>query len=237
MESKPAQRTYQNRLLASLPAKLLTQLDPHLLRVDLPMNRTLHFPGQVIDTFYFLEEGICSMVVDLGSGASIEVARTGREGFVGVAAMLGTDRSPNRFFMAIPGHGYCIEAKLLLMQSEASPELRNSLLRSVQSLLVQTAQTAACNCMHELPQRLARWLLMCDDRSHTEYAPVTQEFLAMMLGARASSISVAASFLQKTGLITYSRGQMKIKDRAGLLDSACECYQAVNNEDLRLGLV
>jgi CRP-like cAMP-binding protein len=152
-----------------------------------------------------------------------------------MSALLGAGHSPNRFFMAIPGNGYSIKTKALLLQSEASSPLRSCLLRSVQSLLVQTAQTAACNRMHELPERLARWLLMCDDRIDAHHAPITQELMAMMLGARASSISNAASVLQKSGLITYSRGQMRIQNRAGLIDASCECYKVVNNEDLRIG--
>lgn len=236
MESRSAQKSFQNRLLASLPVSIIKQLAPHLVPVDLPKDKTLHQPCQTVDTVYFLEEGICSMIVTLETGASVEVGRIGREGFVGMAAILGAGHSPNRFFMALPGHGYSIKAKTLLVYSEASAQLRNCLLRSVQSLLVQTAQTAACNRMHELPERLARWLLMCDDRIKVQSVPITQEFLAMMLGTRPSSISVAAGVLQKSGLIAYSRGQMRIQDRAGLVKAACECYQVVNDENLRLGL-
>jgi CRP-like cAMP-binding protein len=154
-----------------------------------------------------------------------------------MSAILGGGQSPYRFFMALPGHGYAIKTKSLLLQTEASAKLRNCLLRSVQSLLVQTAQTAACNRMHGLPERLARWLLMCDDRVQTDRAPITQELLAMMLGTRPSSISVAASALQKGGLIAYSRGLMRIRNRPGLVEAACECYQVVNKEYLRLGLL
>jgi CRP-like cAMP-binding protein len=218
--TSPPQKTYKNRLLASLPADLILQIAPHLVPVNLPKDQTLHHPGRVVDRVYFLEEG-----------------RIGREGFVGMSAILGAGHSPYRFFMAFPGHGYAIKTKTLLMQTETSSKLRNCLLRSVQSLLVQTAQTAACNRMHELPERLARWLLMCDDRAQTDRAPITQELLAMMLGTRPSSISVAASALRKGGLIAYSRGLMRIRNRPGLVEAACECYQFVNNEYLRLGLL
>jgi CRP-like cAMP-binding protein len=224
-------------LLASLPASAIKQLAPHLVAVDLPKDKTLHNPGQTVDTVYFLEEGICSIVVTLGSGATVEVGRIGREGFVGAAAVLGAGHSPNRFFMSIAGHGYSIKAKTLLLHTDESSESRHCFLRSVQSLLVQTAQTAACNRMHELPERLARWLLMCDDRIQTDSAPITQEFLAMMLGTRPSSISVATGVLQKSGLIRYSRGRMRIQDRAGLAKAACECYQVVKDEYHRLGPV
>ncbi len=235
MQSTSLKKTYQNNLLASLPANVLQQIETQLVPVSLPKDRTLHYPGRDVDQIYFLEEGICSMVVNLESGATVEVGRIGREGFVGMAALLGAGHSPYRFFMALPGHGYAIKTRTLLLQTEASSELRNCLLRSVQSLLVQTAQTAACNRMHGLPERLARWLLMCDDRIQTGTAPITQELLAMMLGTRASSISVAANALKKGGLISYSRGTMKIHNRVGLVQAACECYQVVNNEYLRIG--
>jgi CRP-like cAMP-binding protein len=237
VQTTSIQKTYKNKILASLPASVIEQLVPHLVPVSLPKEQTLHRPGQPVDRVYFLEEGICSMVVTLETGAIIEVGRIGREGFVGMAAILGAGHSPYRFFMALPGRGYTIRATTLLLQTAGSSHLRDCLLRSVQSLLVQTAQTAACNRMHGLPKRLARWLLMCDDRMQTDHAPITQELLAMMLGTRPSSISVAASALQRGGLISYSRGLMKIQDRPGLTEAACECYQVVNKEYLRLGLL
>lgn len=237
METTPLQNTFKNRILASLRADVMRQMVAHLVPVTLSRDQTLHYPGKTIDRVYFLEVGICSMVVSLESGATVEAGRIGREGFVGMAAILGGGHSPYRFYMALPGHGYSIDTGTLLLQTEASSYLRNILLHSVQSLLVQTAQTAACNRMHELPERLARWLLMCDDRVPTHHFPITQELLAMMLGTRPSSISVAASALQKDGLISYSRGTITIENRVGLAEAACECYQVVNQESLRLGLL
>ncbi|MFY9745852.1 MAG: Crp/Fnr family transcriptional regulator [Acidobacteriaceae bacterium] len=216
---------------------MIEQLTPHLTPVDLPVHRTLHDAGGRVDTVYFLEDGICSMVVTMSSGATVEVGRIGRDGFVGLAAILGATHTPNRCFMVIPGLGYRIKAKILQEHSEASSQLRLWLLRSVHSLLIQTAQTAACNRVHELPERLARWILMCDDRIGAGEAPVTQEMLAMMLGTRRSSISVAAGVLQKAGFIEYKRGRVTIQDRAGLVRAACECYEVVNGEYLRLGLL
>jgi len=237
MQSSSFQKPYKNRLLASLPEPVIEQLAPHLWPVDLFMNQTLHDPSQPADTVYFLEEGFCSIVVTMETGATVEVGIVGRDGFVGMAAILDAGRSPNRCFMAIPGHGYSIKARTLRAQSDASSQLRNCLLRSVQSQLVQTAQTAACNRIHTLPERLARCLLMCYDRIQADHATITQESLAMMLGTDRSSISVAAGVLQKSGLIAYSRGDMKIQDRAGLVSAACECYQVVNDECFRLGLL
>jgi CRP-like cAMP-binding protein len=217
-----------------LPPVIIEELAPHLLPVDLPMNRILHDAGQTVDTLYFLEDGICSIVVTMESGFTVEVGRIGRFGFVGIAAVLGAVHSPNRCFMQIPGNGYAIDAKTLLLQSEAFSELRMCLLRSVQSLLVQTAQNAACNRLHELPERLARWLLMCHDRIPADQVPITQELLATMLGTRRSTVSIAAGQLQKAGFIAYSRGHMTIQNRAGLVNAACECYQVVEDESIRL---
>ncbi|MFZ0744442.1 MAG: Crp/Fnr family transcriptional regulator [Terracidiphilus sp.] len=213
------------------------QLGPHLSPVDLPRNRVLHNPGQAVDTVYFLEDGVCSIVATMENGMTVEVGIIGREGFVGTPVALGTGQSTNRSFMQIPGHGFQVKAKILAEQSEAFPALRFGLLRCVQGLLVQTAQTAACNRVHELHERLARWLLMCLDRVQVDRVHITQEFLANMLGTRRSTVTVAALMLQKAGFIAYTRGHVTIDNREGLADVACECYQVVHNEYVRLGLL
>ena len=176
-------------------------------------------------------------VATMAGGVTVEVGVIGREGFVGLPAALGTGQSPNRYFVQIPGHGYRVKSKILTEQCEASSALRLCLLRSVQGLLVQTSQTAACNRVHDLHERLARWRLMCHERVQVDCVAITQEFLAMMLGTRRSSVSVAAGILQKAGLITYTRGHVTIEDLAGLKEAACECYQVVHDEYVRLGLL
>lgn len=232
-----SQSAYRNRLLASLPALEIQRLAPHLSEVKLSVNQTLHDAGSKIDTIYFPEDGICSLVAEMESGSTIEVGIIGRDGFVGTAAVLDTGRAANRAYMQIPGHGFSIKAKVLREQSEESPELRSKLLRGIQALLVQTAQTAACNRVHELEERLARWLLMCHDRIQSNHLAITHEFLGMMLGTRRTSVTVAAGMLQKAGLIAYTRGHVTIENREGLKDAACECYQVVQDEYLRLGLL
>ena len=191
----------------------------------------------MIDTVYFLEAGICSIVVTMESGNTVEVGITGRDGFVGVPAVLGTGQSPNRSFIQIPGHGFSVKARVLSEQAEASPALRACLQRGIQGLLVQTAQTAACNRVHELEERLARWLMLCHDRVQEDHLPITHEFLAMMLGTRRTTVTVAAGILQKAGLISYSRGRVTIQDRDGLANAACECYQTIHAEYVRLDSV
>jgi CRP-like cAMP-binding protein len=228
---------YKNRVLASMPTASMKRLQPHLSAITLKRNRTLHDPGQRVDTVYFLEEGICSVVVTMEDGHTVEVGITGRDGFVGLPALLGTGHSPNRSFIQIPGHGFSVKAMVLQELSEASSELRLRLQRAVQGLLVQTAQTAACNRVHELEERLARWLLMCQDRVESDHLPITQEFLAMMLGTRRTSVTVAAGMLHKAGLIDYLRGNVTVRNRQGLEQTACECYRVISDEYVRLGLL
>jgi CRP-like cAMP-binding protein len=237
MPSIPVPQAYKNRVLASLPAVEIKCLAPHLSPVTLKINRNLHDPGQTIDTVYFLEEGVCSVVVTMENGNSVEVGIIGRDGFVGLSGVLGTERSPNRAFMQIPGHGFSVKAKVLQEQCEVSSELRLRFQRFVQAMLVQTAQTAACNRVHELEERLARWLLMCQDRVQNDRIPITHEFLAMMLGTRRTTVTVAAGMLHKAGLIAYSRGNVTIENRKGLEQAACECYHIIHEEYARLGLL
>jgi len=237
MQSASASSPYKNRVLASLPAIEIKRLAPHLSPVTLKINRTLHDAGQTVDTVYFLEEGICSVVVAMESGNTVEVGLIGRDGFVGLPVLLGTEHAPNRNFIQIPGHGYSVKAKFLREQIETSSELRKVLQRVAQGMLTQTAQTAACNRLHELEERLARWLLMCQDRVQSDQIPITQEFLGMMLGTRRTSVTVAAGMLHKAGLIAYSRGNVTIQDRERLKQTACECYQIIHEEYVRLGLL
>jgi CRP-like cAMP-binding protein len=232
-----SQQPYRNCLLASLPAPELQRLAPHLAPVSLPRDRTLHDSGEVIESVYFLEEGVSSVVVTMQNGTTIEVGLIGRDGFIGLPAVMGNGRASNRTFMQIPGRGFKVRARILREQCDTSTQLRSCLQRAIQGFLVQTAQTAACNRTHELEERLARWLLMCHDRVQSDRMPLTHEFIAMMLGTRRSSVTVAAGILHKAGLIAYTRGHMTIQDRERLQQAACECYAAVHEEYLHLGLL
>lgn len=237
MDSADKSTLYKNRVLASLSTHEIERLTPHLTTVALDVGKTLQEPGKTIDAVYFLEEGICSIVVAMANGNTVEVGITGRDGFVGVSALLDTGRSPNHCYMQIPGHGFAVKAKILRDLAAESDELRQWLLRAVQGLLAQTAQTAACNRVHELEERLARWLLMCHDRVQDDRLPITHEFLGMMLGTRRTSVTVASGMLQKAGLISHARGHVTIQNHDGLKDAACECYQLVHDEYARLGLL
>jgi CRP-like cAMP-binding protein len=227
---------YKNRVLASLPPADIKRLAPHLSPVTLKANRSLHEYGQAIDTAYFIEDGVCSSVATMENGVTVEVGITGRDGFIGIPAVLGTRHSLSRSFMQIPGYGFSMKAKILRELSEASSGLRGCLMRFFQGILAQTAQTAACNRVHEVEQRLARWLLMCHDRMQSDHLSITHEFLAMMLGANRSTVTLAAGVLREAGLISYSRRHVTVQNREGLARASCECYRIVHEEFLRLGL-
>ncbi len=238
MKSLSNQSPYRNMLLSSLSANERKRLEPHLLPVVLRQNQTLADAEEPVETVYFLEEGICSVVANLENGNTVEVGIIGRDSFVGLPVVLGTGSSVNRSFMQIGGSGYSIKAKALQQHFlEDSGELHQLMLRGIQGMLVQTAQTAACNRVHELEERLSRWLLMCHERTQNDFLPITHEFLATMLGTRRSTVTVAAGMLHKSGLIEYARGHVRIINRAGLEDVTCECYRIIRNEYIRLGLL
>ncbi|HVT98479.1 MAG TPA: Crp/Fnr family transcriptional regulator [Acidobacteriaceae bacterium] len=228
---------YRNRILASLPKPDLERLAPHLSPLTFEKGQSLHGEGQLVDTIYFPEVGVCSIVVNLKDGRIVEVGIIGRDGFVGMAGVVGTGRSSHHAFIQLPGSGFSVAAKTLREHYEASSDLRLCIQRGVQAFFAQSAQTAACNRVHELEERLARWLLMCRDRMDSDKLPLTHEFLAGMLGTRRSTVSVAAGMLQKAGLIEYSRGIVNIENRKGLESATCECYGVVHSEYVRLGLL
>jgi CRP-like cAMP-binding protein len=228
---------FRNRILASLPAPEVARLAPHLSPRVFRRNQTLYDAGQAIESVYFLEDGVCSLMVAMENGGTVEVGVVGSEGFVGMAGLMGAVRSPNRCFIEIAGSGYAVKAKTLAEQYvNSSSQLRLLLQQGIQGLLAQIVQTAACNRVHELEERLARSLLMCRDRMQADDLPVTHESLAMMLGTRRSSVTVSAGILQKAGLIEYSHGHVRIEDRKGLEKAACECYSVIHEEYVRLGL-
>lgn len=192
----------------------------------------------MVETVYFLESGICSIVVTMEDGSSVEVGIVGRESYVGMPAVLGTGHSPQRSFIQVAGSGYSIKSKILMEQSkDGSGRLHEFLERGIQAQHAQAAQSAACNRMHRLEERLARWLLMCRDRVGGDDLHMTHEFLAVMLGTRRSSVTIAAGMLQKAGLIEYSRGVVRMRNIKGLGKAACECYSVIRGEYVRLGLV
>jgi CRP-like cAMP-binding protein len=214
----------ENEILLSLPAKEREAIFPELTYVDLRTHDVLHEPGEAIKFAYFLNNGMTSILTVLAEGKSVEVGLTGKDGFVGLPLIVGFSSGPTQAVVQIAGNGFRIAARNLVPLMRQCPVLATRLQRYVQILAMQGTQVAACNRLHEVDERLARWLLMCQDRIDSNFVPLTQEFLAHMLGTRRASVTVAAGILQKAGLITYSRGHVNIVDRSKLESACCECY-------------
>jgi CRP-like cAMP-binding protein len=228
---------FRNRLLAAFAPADLEALRPHLLGpVALAQGQVLHARGRPVADVFFPEAGLASFIVDTldGSGAA-EVAVTGREGLVGAAVLLDPEAvATHEAFVQIPGAAWRVPAQVLRAAVEQSPALHGRLLRYVQFLMVQTAQAAACNARHAVPQRLARWLLMAHDRVDGDELALRQEAVSLMLGVRREGVSVAAGALQDRGLIRQARGCITVLDRPGLEAAACGCYRAVRDGQARI---
>ncbi len=231
----PKKATYRNRVLASLPETELSRLQPYLFALTLKQEDTL-LDGEARYA-YFLEDGIASVVVTLESGATVEVGIIGVDGVVGLPGLLGAEGSPGRTFIQIAGYGFRIEAAILKQEFERPGKLRRHLQRYIQAYMVQSAQTAVCNRLHNIEERLARWLLSCSDRMGSDQLRLTQDFLGQMLGAPRTTVTLAAGLLHRAGLIVYSRGVVVVRDRAELENAACECYGIVRDEFRRLSLL
>ena len=227
---------YKNRVLSSLHRTAIDRLQPNLEAMALPQNRNLASPGVKIPYAYFLEDGMASITVNMRNGASVEVGIVGREGVVGLPVLFGTDQIPTRTFMQIGGSGFRIKSQYLKAEFDRPGKFRENCERYFQSHLVQVSNTAACNRLHNIEERLARWLLLCQDRTTLSRLPLTHEFLAQMLGTGRATVSLAAEILQRAKLIVYARGKVDILDRKGLEGAACECYQIIRTEDDRLGM-
>lgn len=220
-------RAIANHILNSIPETEYQLVLPHLEYVETPQHQILHEAGEKIEHAYFLNEGMASLVVLTSDGRSVEVAIVGHEGIVGAPIAVGLRRGPYRSIMQIAGSGMRIESSVLEAKLQRMPELHLALNRYVLFQGLQVAQIAACNRLHEIEQRLARWLLMCQDRVESEYLPVTHEFLAQMLGTGRPSVSLAAGILQKAGIIENLRGTVRVLKRKELEAAACECYKTI----------
>ena len=233
-QAQISQPNVRNRLLAALPPDDFALLAPALRPVDLELRQVLHEPGQPIAAVHFPEGGMVSMIAALEDGAMQEVGLIGREGVVGLAVVLGADSSPLEALVQAPGPALRMPAAGLKAAFERSPTLRAALLRYMQAFHLQVTRTAACNGRHALEERLARWLLMAHDRADGDRFPMTQEFIAMMLGVRRAGVSVAAGILQRAGVIGYARGCVTVLDRPGLEAASCGCYGTARRQFERL---
>lgn len=194
----------------------------------MPQHKVLCEAGGKIESIYFPTNAVISIVVALSDGQMIETAMIGRDGVLSGAAALDGKLSLSRAIVQIGGHGLRCDVEQLKSVATQSSALIALLVRHEQTVYAQAQQSAACNIAHSVEERLARWLLRARDLAGTEVLPFTQEYLAEMLGVRRTSVSLVANTFQQAGMIKYARGKIEIQDLAGLQDSACECYAAVN---------
>lgn len=213
-----------NRLLDSISSTGKPEFLKYLEPVALPLKTVMYEAGKIPRYAYFLTSGIASVVALMHGGDGVEVGLTGREGLPQALHLLGPEIGDTRAFMQVAGTGLRMEYKRLEQEFRQNPALNASVLRLVQSEALMTGQIAACNRLHELEERLARWLLMVADRTGEPGMELTQEFLSEMLGTRRSSVTIAAGTLERSGLIAYQRGHIEILHRERLEDAACECY-------------
>ena len=228
--NRPPPAGNPNRLLAALPAADYTRILPSLTVVPLTLKNVLHKPGESIQDVYFPGGGFCSMLTVLEDGGMVEIATIGREGMVGVSAVL--DGMPVTSAAMVQGETdtcYRMTVDAFRREVDRHGAFHELMVHFAQALFGFVAQSTACNAVHSVEQRLARWLLMARDRMGSDEFPLTQEFVAMMLGATRPTVTVVAGTLQKAGLITYHRGHVTIVDRERLEAASCECYRAATN--------
>ncbi len=223
-----------NRLLASMPDADYQALAGHLEPMAMPLGMAVYESGGAQGFVYFPTDSIVSLLYVLENGASTEIAVTGREGLVGISLFMGGETTPSRAVVQSAGQGYRVRAAVLKKRFEAGGDVQLLLLRFTQALITQMTQTAVCNRHHAVDQQLCRWLLLMLDRLSSSEVRMTQELIANMLGVRREGVTEAAGKLQSDGLIEYSRGRIRVLDRARLEASVCECYAVVKREYDRL---
>ena len=233
--SQPAPRNnaagkpIHNEILMAMTPREFNLVRPHLQFVDLEQHRILYEPHRELKFMYFPNRGLISLVVVLKTGKTVEAGIVGREGASGTAVSAGVSSSALREIVQISGEGFRIKNEMFQKLVPLVPHLRKALNRYIVLLGMQVSQTAACNRLHELEKRLARWLLMAEDSAGTPILGITHDFLATMLGTDRPSVTLAAGLLQKAGLIEYGRGTVKITNRPQLEAFACECYSVIRD--------
>jgi CRP-like cAMP-binding protein len=228
--NRPPPTGNPNRLLAALPPADYTRILPSLTVVPLKLKEILHKPGDRIRHVYFPGGGFLSMLTVLEDGSMVEIATVGREGMVGVSALLdGTPATSTVMVQGATDACYRMDVDAFRREIDRRGAFHELMAHFQQALFGFVAQSTACNAIHSVEQRLARWLLMAQDRMGSNEFPLTQEFVAMMLGASRPTVSVVAGTLQKAGLIKYRHGRVTIVDRENLEAASCECYRAATD--------
>ena len=217
----------RNRLLLALPSRNLKQLLPELEHIRCQRGQVLMDADSPLDSIFFPDSGVVSVMAVYSDGGTIEMATIGREGCTGVQAVFGAKISSARFFVQIPGSAAKMSRPAFTRAMESIPSFRNLMYAYVHAFLEQVMVSAACNGAHSLKERLARWLLMMRDRSDEDELPITQDLLAEMLGVQRPTVTNAAKELERAGLIKRGRRQVTILHRRGLAQVSCECYQLV----------
>ena len=225
-----------NKVLLAAPDNEYQLIRPDLTYVDLPDHLSLHEPTQHIEFVYFPNRGMVSQVVVTKDGRTVEVGVVGYEGYVGAGLAVGLSRGSVREIVQIAGDGFRMIGNALERVLRSAPQLQSILSRHSGLQGMQVAQTAACNRLHDIQQRLSRWLLMTQDRVNLAVLPITHDFIATMIGTDRSTVSLAAGVLQKKGIIEYVRGAVKIVNRRKLQTTACECYDVIRQFEDDLGL-
>ena len=225
--ARPANTRFKNTVLRNLPSEAIARLK--LRPVTFELGHEIEFPGQAIRNMYFVEEGVISMTVTFEDGSEVEVGMFGFESVIGISALMGTKKSLNRAYAQIPGNGYFCSFEDAAAEFRRHEEFEQLALRYVQTQLVQCMQSAACNAKHSVEQRLARWLLICGDRAHSKVLPLSQEYLAQMLGSTRSTVTLAMGLLKERGLIDYKRGAITITDWQALERRACSCFSVIKH--------
>ena len=219
-----------------MPDAEYRSIRPHLEFLILPQHRSLHEPHHKSNTVYFLNAGLISLVVAMMHGKTVEAGIVGKEGMAGTPAAVGLSRSPLREVVQIAGNGFRVRADTFQNILQSTPQLQAMLCRYLAVLGMQVAQTAACNRLHNIEQRLARWLLITQDRVDSPTLAITHDFLATMLGTDRPTVSLAARVLQDKQIIEYTRGAVQILSRAKLKDCTCECYAVIQQYNREIGL-
>lgn len=219
-----------NKILLNLPPAELKQLLPELELVQMKLHLLIYEAGQTIKSGYFVNQGLMSVLAVQPDGKSVEVGLIGPEGFAGVPLLVGYRSSSSRIVTQGDGSAYRWDGQSLRRLIPLCPQLEKQLHRFGQRMAMQTMQIAACNRLHDVEERLARWILMSRDRIPSDTLPLTQEFLAQMLGTRRASVTVAVGTLEKAGLIIGGRGRLTIVNRHKLEQAACDCYGIVQRQ-------
>jgi CRP-like cAMP-binding protein len=219
-----------NHLLASLSREVFSLLEPALNEVSAPQGTLFLDAGEPIDQVYFPHSGMISLLVVTRDGDMVETSTVGREGAVGLHRGFGARRSFTRAIVQIPGRFLVVSARDFQELTLRSSDIREMISLYTEILWTEAQQIAACNAVHDASSRLCRWLLQSADRVESDLLPLTQEFLAQMLGVRRTTVTLLAQELHRTGAIKYSRGKITVLNRHHLEASACECYQVIRRQ-------